>query len=181
MKISDGDLEAIRDEATFVRIFATYAKEVMWHARLLPKISVARLVDAHGAWCNDLERVKHHEKLQEDLDHFKRCGHLCFWLRRAAPIVEAIDPTTNLADAEGMPLSADEKDFREMLFPYANEYLAFDFGLQFCKFYEIAEGSERAKTLVLDEDYLRTNCKFMKYKNVSPHSLFLIYKSLFFK
>jgi hypothetical protein len=181
MIINEGDLEAIRDEATFVRVFANYAKETMWQARLIPRLSLARVVDAHGAWCNDLERVKHHEKLEDDLDHFKRCGHLCFWLRRASSIVEAIDPVNNLADAEGMPLSEIERDFRDLLFPYANEYLAFDFGLQFCKFYEMNEGSQRARDLLLNEDYLRTVCKFMKYKNVSPHALFLIYKSLFWK
>ena len=98
-----------------------------------------------------------------------------------SPIVEAVDATTNLADAEGMPLSDDEKAFRDLLFGYVNEYIAFDIGFQFCRYYETAKkgGSERATNLILSEDYLRTTCHFLKYKNVSPHALFLIYKSLF--
>ena len=78
-------------------------------------------------------------------------------------------------------MTTDESAFRDLLFGYCNEYLAFDLGYQFCRYYEInkAGGSQRATTLILDEDYLRTTCHFLKYKQVSPHALYLLYKSLF--
>jgi hypothetical protein len=106
---------------------------------------------------------------------------MAFWLRRVSPVVEAIDLTSNPQDALGYPLSEDELAFRDLLFGYCNEYLAFDLGFQFCRYYEIAKkgNSRRADGLILSEDYLRTTCHFLKYKNVSPHALFLIYKSLF--
>ena len=97
------------------------------------------------------------------------------------PIVEAIDLTKSLADAEGYPLTDDEIAFRDLLFGYCNEYIAFELGFEFCRYYETAKkgGSQRASSLVLTEDYLRTACHFLKYKQVSPHAIYLIYKSLF--
>jgi hypothetical protein len=182
MDIKAGDLEAIEDEETFVRFFADYARSVLQQARLFPRLSKPGAIEAHGAWLSDLKRVNDHEpQLGEGLDHFKRCGHLAFWLRRMGPVVEAIDLTRNLDDAPGYDLSTDEIAFRDLLFGYANEYLAIDLGFQFCRYYEISKagGSTRANSLILDEDYIRTNCHFLKYKNVSPHALYLIYKSLF--
>jgi hypothetical protein len=182
MDIKAGDLEAIEDEAVFVRFFVDYAQDVLHQARLYPRLSKPRVIEAHGAWLSDLKRVNDHEpQLGEGLDHFKRCGHLAFWVRRMGPVVEAIDTTRNIADAPGYDLSSDEKAFRDLLFGYCNEYLAFDLGFQFCRYYEIgkAGGSARANSLVLDENYIRTACHFLKYKQVSPHALFLLYKSLF--
>lgn len=183
MKIVDGLLEGIEsDEDHFVRTYCEYAESVLRQARLYPKFAKLRIIEAHGAWTNDLHRVTANEaNLEDGMDHFKRCGHLTFWLRRMSPLVEALDLTLNLGDAEGHPLAADEKAFRELLFGYANEYLAFDFGYQFCLYYERAKpgGSQRAQNMVLNEDYLRTMCHFLKYKTVSPHAVFLVFKSLF--
>ena len=95
------------------------------------------------------------------------------------PVVEAVDLTRSIADAPGYDLSPDEIAFRDLLFGYSNEYLAFDLGFQFCRYYEMENGSPRAAALVLDEDYIRTTCHFLKYKTVSPHALYLIYKSIF--
>jgi hypothetical protein len=181
MDIKAGDLEAIEDEATFIRFFSDYAQYVLHQARLFPRLSHPRTVEAHGAWLNDLERVNEHEKnLGGGLDHFKRCGHLAFWVRRMGPVVESVE-TTSYQDSPGYDLSPDEQAFRDLLFGYCNEYLAFDLGFQFCRYYEMNKpgGSARAVRLVLGEEYLRTTCHFLKYKNVSPHALFLIYKSLF--
>ena len=71
--------------------------------------------------------------------------------------------------------------FRGLLLPYANEYLAFDFGFQIVKFYELGKegGSKRANEMALSRDYYKTVCHFLKYKTVSPHALNLIYRSLF--
>jgi hypothetical protein len=184
MDIRTGDLEAIQDEGTFVRFFVDYAQDVLSQARLYPRLSQQRVIEAHGAWLSDLKRVNNHEpqlKKGDGLDHFKRSGHLAFWVRRMGPVVEAIDTTLNLADSPGYDVSEDEAAFRDLLFGYCNEYLAFDLGYQFCRYYEIGKrgGSARAEALVLDEDYIRTTCHFLKYKNVSPHALYLIYKSLF--
>jgi len=181
MDIRAGDLEAIEDEATFVRFYADFATHVLWQARLFPKLSRPRVIEVHGAWMSDLKRVNENEpQLGDGLDHFKRCGHLAFWARRMSPVIEAIDVTKNYQDTH-TDLTTDEVAFRDLLFGYCNEYIAFELGFQFCRFYEIGKAppSERAKHLVLSENYLKTTCHFLKYKQVSPHALYLIYKSLF--
>lgn len=167
---------------SFVKIYTDYACSVLQEARLYPKFSKPRLIEARGAWDNDLKRVEEHEpNLTEGLDHFKQAAHLIFWLRRMSPLVELVDTTSNLADSEGLPLTTDEVAFRAILLPYHNEYLAFDFGFQIIKFYELGKSdpSERAETIQLSADYYRTMCHFMKYKTVSPHAINLIYRSLF--
>ena len=100
-----------------------------------------------------------------------------------SPIVEAIDLTQNEADAPGYPISRDEEAFRDLLFGYHNEYMAFEIGYQFCRFYELSDPmpSQRADSLILTDDYYKTMCHFLKYKTVSPHAMFLIYKSLFLR
>jgi hypothetical protein len=100
---------------------------------------------------------------------------------RLGPVVEATDLTRNLGDAEGYPLSEDEIAFRKLLLGYCNEYLAFDYAYQICKYYEIGKegGSERAINLIPSRGYYQTMCQFLKYKNVSPHAMHLILKSLF--
>ena len=182
MRLEKGVLDTIQDREKFVRHYCDFVSYSLRACRLYPVMSSTRLADAHGAWCNDIDRVGTQEKnLADGLDHFKQCGHLIFWLRRMSPFIEARDDTKNLGDAEGMPLSDDEKAFRKLLSGYANEYLAFDYGLQICKFYEIGKepSSEFAKTLAPSREYYVATCQFLKYKNVSPHGLHLILKSLF--
>lgn len=183
MEIVAGRLQLIEaDEAEFVKFYSEYAEEILHIARLMPRLSRPRIIEAHGAWTKDLERVGANEnKLQDGLDHFKRAGHLAFWLRRMGPIVEFVDETSNIADGSDYQLDDHERNFRDLMEGHANEYMAFDIGFQFCKFYEISVDSKTAEALSLDEDYIRTTCHFMKYKQVSPHSLFMIYKSLFYQ
>ncbi len=88
----------------------------------------------------------------------------------------------DFGDAEA-PMSAREKGFRTLLISYSNEYLAFDFGFQICKYYEAKHKkrpSYRARELVLSEKYYQTTCHFLKYKTASPHALQLLFKSLFY-
>lgn len=182
MKITKDTLPSLHDVNAFLTLYPEFCCTVLDAARLAPHFAPLRLVEAHGAWVNDMNRVEEREEqLQDGLDHFKQCGHLAFWLRRMSPVVEAIDTTQNLADAEGLPVTSNEEAFRNLLFGYLNEYLAFDFCYQICRFYEsgLSGGQERVNSRVLSADYYRTMCHFLKYKTVSPHSLFLIYKSIF--
>lgn len=182
MRIEKGHLNAILDCDEFVRKFCEYAGGTLATCRLFPHVSKPRVIEAHGAWKNDLTRVGDHEpNLEDGLDHLKQCGHLAFWLRRMSPVVEAHDMTLNAADAEGYPLTLDEVAFRKLLLGYCNEYLAFDYAYQICKYYELGKdgGSARAATIIPTREYYQTACQFLKYKNVSPHAMHLVFKSLF--
>lgn len=181
MNISENTLDDIKGGDEFTRVFTDYATSALEFARLFPKFSGPRLKEAHGSWLADLKRVQENEKhLAAGLDHFKQCGHLAFWLRRLSPVIEFTD--VDLGDAE-LPMSAHEKAFRKLIEGYANEYLAFDFGYQICSYFETRhkeKPSPRSPDLVLSPDYYQWTCHFMKFKNVSPHAMHLIYKSLFY-
>lgn len=184
MIITAQTLPGMAAEDEFVAFFAEFAKAILGGARLFPKLSMARLVEAHGAWRNDLERVSGNERnLSFGLDHFKQAGHLAFWLRRMGPVVEVVDLTANISDPSGYPVTEEEEALRGLLFAYCNEYVSFEVGFHICLFYERArvDGGDTALEVPIDEDYYRTICHFMKYKSVSPHAMFMIYKSLFVK
>ena len=146
MRIGRSTLSELQDPNKFIEIFTEFAAHVLGKARLFPLLSKPRLIEACGAWRNDLDRVASNEpNLGDGLDHLKHAGHLSFWLRRTSPLVEAIDTTKDISDAEGYPLSDIENQFRAILLPYANEYLAFDFGYQIARYYEVAkEGGIRS-------------------------------------
>ncbi len=184
MKIDGSTLETITgDKKAFGNFFSEYAMVTLDQARLMPRLAATRLADVHGAWCHDMKRVGDHEPhIEEGLDHFKRAAHLAFWLRRFAPVVEAVDLTLNLGDSEGYPVSKDEQEFRDLLYGYVNEYLAFDLAVSFCCYYEShrTENPVDLSGFKLDREYIAMVCNFLKYKSVSPHSLTVILKSLFF-
>ncbi|MBF0346392.1 MAG: hypothetical protein HQL81_01880 [Magnetococcales bacterium] len=135
-----------------------------------PSLSRQYLEDARRAWIDDISRVSDREMSGEELDHFKHASHLCFWLRRMGPILEVlqIDP--------GIPPDTvgDKGKELELILKYRNEYLAFQVGLFMCGDFEADDKHPK-----IDHDYLLTFCHFMRYKHVSPHAIFLIYKSLF--
>ena len=178
IEIATSDLVKIDgDSAHFVAFIRRFANDCFDPARLLPIFSEPRLIDAHREWVRDLKRIGDHEpELSDGLNHYKRCGHLAFWVRRASPVVEANDFEGNMTDP--LPMTDRQKKFRKFLEGYSNEYLAFELGFQFCLRFEIEQKSPRAG-LRIDDDYIRTICYFMKFKNVSPPSMSLIYKSLF--
>ncbi|MDX7953525.1 hypothetical protein P7D22_20375 [Lichenihabitans sp. Uapishka_5] len=183
MQITSRTLTALSaDVFSFSSTFQNYAESAFSAARLLPVLSKPRLVDSWGSWKNDLKRVGDHEKnLVNGLDHFKQAGHLAFWIRRMSPVVEATDSLANPQDAPGYAPDRFETAFRKILFAYSNEYLAFDLGYQIVNFYEKSR-TDRVSAYrkpEIDSDYYETMCHFLKFKNVSPHALHLIYRSLF--
>lgn len=182
MNIDKTTLPSMADVKSFKTVFESFCIHVLGEARLFPLLSPLRVEEAHGAWQNDLHRVGGNEpNLGGGLDHFKQCGHLAFWVRRMSPVIDVSDLTYD-REPQTPPLTKDEVDLRNLLFGYHNEFIAFEFGYQFCLFYELEKpgGSRRAKTISLSDEYYKTTCHFLKYKNVSPHALFLIYKSLFY-
>lgn len=182
MQIDKTTLPSMGDFDRFVKVLTHYAQEVAKLGELFPHFSIPRLHDAHGSWRNDLERVEDREdNLDAGLDHFKQCGHLAFWIRRHSPIVEYADLTSNYQDGGEHQFTRNETERRELLVSYGNEFIAFDFGLQFCLYYERrkAAPTERAKNFTITMEYIESVCHFLKFKQVSPHALYLIYKSLF--
>lgn len=180
MKIGPDTLPDIAHFDRFESLFLEYAKESYPTTFLRPKISKVRLYDAHYAWQDDLSRVEGREQnLDKGLDHFKQCGHLAYWMRRMAPIVEYDDHIVKYESGE--EIYKDEMRARKLLFEYGTEFIAFDFAFQICFYYE-SERTDRHtefKAPLLTPNYLRDICHMLKFKHVSPHSMTLIYRSLF--
>lgn len=79
MDVTDNTLKTLESEDGYCDVVSDYVVCVLGEARLFPRISRPRLIEAHGAWRNDLSRVSDNEPhLAEGLDHFKQCGHLAF-------------------------------------------------------------------------------------------------------
>jgi hypothetical protein len=179
MQIDSGTLKAVQDDgADFARFFAEFAERTFAQAGLKPTLSIQRLDEAHGAWCNDLRRVEDREKnLTDGLDHYKQAGHLAFWLRRFCPVIDSI------CMLNGATPNVEQESWRGYLYSYSNEHLAFLLGFNICRFYEKFRSNRydapRAFEVKVNGEYLTTICHFLKYKTVSPHAMTMIYKSIF--
>ncbi len=114
-------------------------------------------------------------ELGEELDSYKRCGFICFWLRRTQPFIYALPVRL-------FPENSDERRAQSMFCRYANGIFAFDTMFRICAAYEGAvRGDPAIATARLDPHYLNDICVFLRDKSVSPQSLYLIYRSLFEK
>ena len=180
MKCLPDILPSMANEDVFVKLFSKYAGEISFKACLEPKLSLSRLRDTHFAWRDDLKRVQEREtRLKDGLDHFKQCGHIAYWLRRNSPITDYRDLSLIFEGPD--QLYPDEQEFRKVLENYGGEYMAFDFGLQICQYYEFerTDRIEKPRSPKISTEYMMDVCHMLKFKHVSPHSLYLIYRSLF--
>jgi hypothetical protein len=140
-------------------------------------MAASSILEAHTQWRGDLERISEFELNDGIPDHFKQAGHLAYWLRRCKPIYE-------LNENKSYPPAGTKEDVdfttdgQELLLKYANEYLAFSLGYHICLLHTITDEKE-AKEFRIDKNYLEIVCQFLRNKNVSPHALYLIYRSLF--
>lgn len=179
--VTDNTLKSIRDYNEFKAAFSAYVDSVFSEVQLREVgLSDRRLRDAHTFWCADIDRIVKAEQLKNGLDHFKQCGLLAYWLRRSSPLIDFQDYSSPV-EGDSEYLDKAHEDFKDLLMLYASEYLAFDWAFKICLFHERTrpDKTERADRIQLSREYIRTTCHFLKCKQVSPHSLFLIYKSLF--
>lgn len=133
-------------------------------------ISDPRLSDAWQQFRFDKKHYRKSLPNDEMPDHFKWSGMLAFWLRRAAPVY----------GFKYLSRTNYDERLRGLLKDYASEYLAFDLGLSICEFFENNRPG-RGQKLVPDfpPDFYETISYFMKFKNLSPHAMGIIYRSLF--
>ena len=126
---------------------------------------------------HDIERLSNDslDSGSDGPDHFKQAGVLTYWLRRFSPVYEL----TSLSDNQKLP-SQQRKKLPEFFPNYYDVVLAFDLGFRLCNFVECNRKKNPIQKKILSSDgYIRQTCQFLKYKNVSPHALGLIYQSLF--
>jgi hypothetical protein len=136
--------------------------------------SYDRTEEAYEYWKRDVARVYDGEDAVPD--HFKRAGFLAYWLRRRQVV-------SRLAADQGF--EGDQR-LRERFLINHNEYSAFLFGFRICIYFELdaklresADISDYIGAHSLDPRFVLDVSTLMKNKNVSPHSLYLIYRACF--
>lgn len=186
--LQDGIIERLEDADFFIqcmsRNYAILADK--WDCWV--SLGSRRFREAHNFWREDVDRVKREDMPAEtkQLDHFKHASYIAFWLRRMLPIY-----FTNARPFDSK--TAVNKENVGEFFKYGNEIIALLIGFQICLFYESSRVVEHEKGITpIYPDraaYLR-GFKFphallhdfatvLKHKNISPHSLYLMYKALF--
>jgi len=156
--------------ATLNAVFASHHKVL----RIDTTTSERRLFETHELWLQDILRLEKFEGLQENgVEEMKLAAHLAYWIKRNSPIIIMNSKKTEFENIEKT---------REIHYKYANEYSALTIAFDLTAyFYANRVGSGvYLDELSMDDDYVMTFCHFLKTKNVSPHGLFLILKSLYF-
>lgn len=133
------------------------------------QISEIKLLDAQTYWLNDLKRLMIDESIEPD--HFKHAGWLCHWLRKKSVI-------------SSLKVFQEER-LTEVFENNFNEVVAFAIGLKLVIFYECCERDLSDDSIVASTSsglnvslLLRDVAVYLSHKNVSPHAIYLIYKSL---
>jgi hypothetical protein len=174
--------------AEFVKF--QYQRIVFDMEPIVPAISEYWTAQAHYRWSKDTARVRSKEYDGRPLDHFKLSGFLCYWLRRCPPLTSLHhNPDLKFASVKlrGEP--------SKILVQYGNVFAAFDIGLRICRYWEAARTDikydadakrdaavrQRIARLSISRNskYVEDICYTLAEKNISPHSLNMLYKSLF--
>ena len=144
------------------------------YAALNPQYSRDLVHDAHQSYVWDVNRLE--DNMKTSPDHFKICGYLAYWLRRNSPVIRWNET------APHHRIDEDTRKARELIFEFGRSFHAFMIGYRVCWFFERNKQAALPAARLLpaiNGDYIRVVCYAMKYKNVSPHAMGLIYRSLF--
>ena len=132
-----------------------------------------RLREARALWLNDLSNMK--IEGDGEPDHFKQAGFLAYWLRRRL----VISITRELSTFAGTP---QQIQFLER----PNEICSFLLGFRICLFFQAnrkvgPERKEYLESVDLVPEFLKDASILLFAKQLSPHAMYLIYRSLFYE
>ncbi|HEY0327746.1 MAG TPA: hypothetical protein VGC77_01505 [Rhodopseudomonas sp.] len=138
------------------------------------RISPTRLEEVRLLWKRDTGRI---DILGDTIpDHFKQAGFLAYWLRRRMVVGWSERHSAQHPTAE-----------QDRFLLAVNEVCAFLVGLRLCVYFEYKDLIDSTDHIGhrLQELHLARNLKFdiatlLRHKNVSPHALYLIYRTLFY-
>jgi hypothetical protein len=175
--ISPETLHDLEDARFFIEFFSDHAERVVALHGANSEFHKSRLTYAFmqatrglAGMATDIDGS--HEAASEP-DNFKRCGYICFWLRRAKPFVYAL-PVRQFREG------SKERNAQSLFCRHHNEVFAFDLMFRICAAYEsAARGDPTLATASLDRFYLNDVCVSLTNNSVSPQSMYLVYRSLF--
>lgn len=184
-------MDKLSDPPKFIELIAVNYDFIAKEAGCKTVMSPRRLLEAHILWQADLTRTLNEgiSKPTKKLDHFKQAAFLAFWLRRLNPIND-----TKLVDEDNPVPVHLMNDQRVQFYRYGNEIAALLIGFQICLVHESARafpkggdvrnlhGARRIEYLRrvrFPNELLKDYAMILKHKSMSPHSLYLMYRSLF--
>lgn len=181
--IGSTPLALFKTEDKFAGLVASHFGDVLGNYLLGASVDQARLQEAFHYWISDLNRVgdREYDGDHANPDHFKHAAHLAYWLRRSKPVIDVFQTEEFPSGAD---LSAADAYSAEHAFlrKYSNEYLAFDLGYHLALFYEVnaVNSTKRVGSYIIrDWEYFETVCYVLNSKNVSPHALNVVYRTVF--
>lgn len=160
---------------------------------LRASLSRYNVQEAHGLFSKDIDRLTRIENGGKPLEQYKRIAFLVYWIRRLSPISAILSPVEILK----IEKITEKQKFIAL---YANEYCSFDIGYRLGRyvasrnkelenptFREILLALNPHSTISLQDiryynltpKHIHDVCAMLKEKNVSPHSLYLLYSSYF--
>jgi len=196
-------LEDLRDIEWFGECMNRFYRRTARQWNCVVEPSARRLLDACDFWMEDESRtlafgIDQSETADDadakptELDHFKHASILAFWLRRLVPI-----NTTWPADADGRVINDDDyvpTERQNHFLLYGNEWCALLAGFQIALNYELQRASAEAgkdgvpsdferllalREVALPDRFIYEFPRLLKHKNISPHAIYMTYRSLF--
>jgi hypothetical protein len=155
----------------FDRAVAEAFKDIARRHGCTVTLSGDRLDEARKLWVGETNKIRVDG---EEPDHFKQAGFLAYWLRRRVVInrkEEGDDP-----DGPGVAT----------FLQFGNEICSFLLGFQLCLYFETGRisGEDRLKEIretELTAEFVHDAAVVFFEKNVSPHAVYLFYRSLFYR
>lgn len=141
------------------------------------RMSADRTDEARLFWARDIGRLEIHGDTVPD--HFKQAGFLAYWLRRRI-VVQHV--------SRAIAFDHDEDQHRQTQFVMmSNEFCAFVLGFRICVFFVYGHLADEGDDIAADLERIQVEpsllfdiAALMKNKNVSPHSLYTVFRSLFY-
>lgn len=164
----------------------TFSQQVTVHYHYLfaiggygPYLNDARLFDAWDAYRHDRKHALDSlPKGNKEPDNFKSSGILAYWLRRTAPVYDLRYP---FGAKEPSVSDSTTLMTRELIEAFPSEFAAFNFGMYICSSFQTENKKNPTVPAIEDNNYnyYWDICYLLKRKSLSPHSLGMIYRSLF--
>lgn len=184
IEVSRNTLKDLEEKELFLELVHQAFYNASVEFGLAPHFNKALAQDAYLQWMQDVERIRQFEHKVSEPDHIKKCAHLIYWLRRFSPV--------NDFACMGFEGPSDQTSEQiEFMAQYGREYLAFNYGYQIARHYELTlpgrTVDQEAFSLqsqfddVGDHDLLRTVVHIMKTKMLSPQAFVVTLKAIFLR
>lgn len=188
-------LSRIEENPDFLYEFFNFQTNNICFANSKMRATISRynIVEAYTLYKKDIKRLEKIENAGEEIEQYKKLAFLVYWLRRLSPITAILGSHDKIS-------VRNPTEQQKFLAIYANEFCAFDIGFRIGRFIasrnvELDCESPTRLLLALDKDtrigpeeiryysitkkHLIDVCAMLKEKNVSPHSLYLLFSSYF--